>query len=995
MSFPLAQDVGYDPSLYTEPQGQRTVLIRHFVSHGESRPQIGFIHPLTFQAVPGLRITLGYRLNLSAVLSNPVLMLVGADGHSYSAALPSGAGEHALEIGGSDLKIAASTAVEAIILRGRLLAPPAGSASEWILEQFVMHAARTPEVSLESPLLASSPDERQVARKIVRAGESLELTLKSAEPPPRLALFGGEGKAAKAPLRKVSGKRWTVPLSPAARPGLWRADLTQGPRHTAFRFLVLGEIPPHPRVLLSQERLNALQQDPRYAGVREQIHRRAEKLASSIAYNTAVGNEIDLMPSGPGLLPAYPGQFRPYMEVATDYGSAVAFNALDYRINGSREALAAARRALLTVAQWKAWAPRRWSAHGVHTYYEVGVFTQLLAFGYDLIAPELSAGEKATVANAFWEKSVAPTLQEYFLYDRVPIAATNHEAQSLGGAIAAVVADAGDVPGWEEREGPALAQLTSAFEQLLAGLFPGDGSEAEPIGYQNFAMQGLSWGMGALDGLGIRPIGARRMFESFWWPYYATAWPGRQLGTGDFEGHLTGLSGFAWAAQHAGIPELQSFYEAGTRLDLSQGSDVGPNGHHIEEMLGPLDLACCSKSARPFAPPPPSRVFPLRGSAALRSGWEANSTVISIRVGPWFNHEHHDEGSFQVAALGEDLIAEAGYANYYTDPRYPDYFTQAVGHNCLLIDGDPFSQAAFAGRYWPGFTYPHFTSRLLTQFYDYLSADLTSAYDGRLRSYRREFVFLKPDILIVRDRAASGQPHAFSWLLHAPPGSDLTVAGPRASIKAKKAAVLLTAAGPNAAWREASDPIAAQLFTDLDRKNIQPLHRLLLSSPLGLATGFLAGMKFVAAGAAAGSGLEARTEPAGEGFRDAAGGPAEVVFRTGPGSLRLGPLASDGTVLASRRAGNASSWLAVGARHVQSGDQAVFTATAPCDVAAANIAGALDLALHNSVSDRVAVFRPAAPRTVEVDGRTMPFTYRDKMVELPTLPPGEHRVSIL
>jgi hypothetical protein len=69
MSFPLAQDVGYDPSLYTEKQGSRTVLVHNFRSHGETRPQLGLIRPLKFFAGPQARIEVGYRLKIAGGLS--------------------------------------------------------------------------------------------------------------------------------------------------------------------------------------------------------------------------------------------------------------------------------------------------------------------------------------------------------------------------------------------------------------------------------------------------------------------------------------------------------------------------------------------------------------------------------------------------------------------------------------------------------------------------------------------------------------------------------------------------------------------------------------------------------------------------------------------------------------------------------------------------------------------------------------------------------------
>ena len=175
---------------------------------------------------------------------------------------------------------------------------------------------------------------------------------------------------------------------------------------------------------------------------------------------------------------------------------------------------------------------------GTHTYYEAGVFTQRAALGYDLIADELSPEEKSQIAEAFWKNSIRPTLDEYFTYDRLPIAASNHEAQSVGGAIEACVALYGDVPDWTTRLGPALAELVVSYERLLDGLFPGDGSEAEPAGYEHFAMEGMSWGMAALHALDIRPRGFEKMMKSFWWLRYAQVRPDLVLDTGDFGSEL-------------------------------------------------------------------------------------------------------------------------------------------------------------------------------------------------------------------------------------------------------------------------------------------------------------------------------------------------------------------------------------------------------------------------------------------------------------------------
>ena len=66
----------------------------------------------------------------------------------------------------------------------------------------------------------------------------------------------------------------------------------------------------------------------------------------------------------------------------------------------------------------------------MHTYYEAGLFAQKLALAYDLIASELTRKEKEQIAAAFWKNVITPTVDEYFRFDRMPLAASNWMANS-------------------------------------------------------------------------------------------------------------------------------------------------------------------------------------------------------------------------------------------------------------------------------------------------------------------------------------------------------------------------------------------------------------------------------------------------------------------------------------------------------------------------------------------------------------------------------------
>lgn len=990
MSFPLSQDVGYDPTIYTDQAGSRTVLVRTLTAHGEKQVRFGFVRPLHFRADARTSCDLEYDLHAAGQIVDATVILAAADGRHYSAPLPSTNGVHRVHLTGAQLHLAKSTEIVVIVLQARLQNPPLASRSEWILRSFSVAAERIPSVTLTAPSLVDSSDDGHVASIVLRPGQTLHIAWKNKNLPTQISLFTALDKAALQQSAPVGAKDIDIPIPAGVSPGLWRAEVAQQDARTDFRFLVLGEVPAHPRVLLSQARLDQLR-GPQYAAVRQQIHTRAAHLATTITYSAGAGDNIELMPSGPGIQPAYPDQIRPYFDLMDSYSSAIAYNALDYRLNGNSDSLAAARRALLTMVKWRTWEPPRFRSHGLQTYYEVGVTGQLVALGYDLIADQLSADEKAAVEQAFWTQVIAPAVREYYVADRDPIGASNFMANSLGGALAATIAVADDTPNWKRRDAPALAELEFAFERLLDGLFPGDGSEAEPTGYENFAMQGLSWGMSALRAVDVTPRGICRMLEGFWWPYYDTVAPGVQLDTGDFNGHLTKLPGFAWAAEYSGIPEVRAFYQGDTQVDLAHGATVANNGHFLEEMSGPLDLVCCSTPIPSFRPPPSSRVFPLRGSAALRSGWEPASTVISLRVGPWFNHNHYDEGTFQVATHGEVIIDEAGYGRYYLDPRYPDYFSQAPGHNTLLVDGDAFSQQAINGRYWPGFTHPAFRTTLLAHTFDYLNADLTSAYDGRLASYSREYFFVKPGLLVVRDHVQAKGPHRYSWLLHVSPGSQLSSEGPAAFIQTGKAAAALLAVGPNTGWKTESTPLSIALFDHLDKPSIPAHQELVLTSPATAQTEFTVGMNFGASTQSSDLRLTRWSTTAGDGFRSSGEHPASMLFRTKPGLLTIGDFSTDGDALIQ---GADSDWLATGARVVRQKNVDLLTSPVAVDVAMEHRGTALEVTLHSSQPSTVNIYSSTAPAQVEIDGQSVHAEYARNMIAVPLPSPGEHHVII-
>jgi hypothetical protein len=837
-----------------------------------------------------------------------------------------------------------------------------------------------------------------------------------------MKLAGGDGKAYTAAVpggsfahsATIAGSSFSLPPSgDSVQAVVVEAKIAGAPRGSPTRLVVrrleisaerlphsclpspnfeIKKTPPHPRILLTASRLAQLRSTP-VAGI---VREKAAQIRKTLAYNVKAGTNISLM-SPVSVFPGLPQ----YFQLMDTYGDAIALNALDYRMNGDDAALASARRALDCVAAWKTWTPPWFAAHGLRTYYEVGWFMQKVAFGYDLVADRLSAAEKARIADAFWQNGVEPTLEEYFFNDRLPDASSNWMANSVGGALAGCAAVYGDAPNWNKRFGIALGELIVSYENLLQGLFPGDGSEAEPAGYENFAMEGMSWGAAALQSMGIRPRGMSRMLHSFWWLRYAQFAPGKFLDTGDFGTDLPALSGYAWAAESAADPVLRAFYESAQSCTLAVVLRVHHTGRALEQAPGLLDLLCCTQPAPKVVPAAPdARIFPGRRSAVMRSGWRPGSTVISVRVGPWFNHEHHDQGSFQVAMLGQKLITEAGYTDYYKDPRYANYFSQAPAHNTVILDGDAFSQEDYDGRDWKALDrFATFSAHVFSPHLDYLSANLAPAYDDLpLKKYLREFVFIKPDIVIVHDSLEANSPRSYTFFLHIPAGDRYKVNGRNGLIRSVSALAALTAAGETSAWKVHSARIPVAAYSDLDRDAVEPRAVFRLDTRPSKAADFFVAMHFqpgaekpafpVAVGGAFVLGFRSAGEGVSVWFRASGEQPLSA-------ATPFGLATTDSDIMAVSRERGTLDIFVSGASRLKLGRNLVLSARpARFDADVRESSRGLQLYADCLAPTNLRITASRKPSGIMLDGKRMSQAVQGRTIKIRRLTEGQHVIRI-
>ncbi len=103
ISFPLSQDVGYDPSIYTSQRGDGSVLVRDVIAEGEHQLRLGMLRPLCFHATTASIFRLKYSLEAAGRVVKASFRVASA-GKQYTAALPSATGHQELEIDGRALE---------------------------------------------------------------------------------------------------------------------------------------------------------------------------------------------------------------------------------------------------------------------------------------------------------------------------------------------------------------------------------------------------------------------------------------------------------------------------------------------------------------------------------------------------------------------------------------------------------------------------------------------------------------------------------------------------------------------------------------------------------------------------------------------------------------------------------------------------------------------------------------------------------------------------
>lgn len=781
-SYPPAQDVGYEPSLsptkdFGAPGGR--ALMRIVKPNRRGPQRFGFIRKLRLTAGSDSRLRVSYRLN-SPVSATIEIGLAGIDGQRYTTNFAAKTNEWSIaDISFSELRARAGTGVEAIYIVTTIKDADPDFTYRFMIDDVTVTAVREARFDVQSPRTESiEPWPALVSAQSYRAGEAIDFSVRA---PASMAsvecqLATQTGTVTAGPLfddgthgDKAAGDGvWTnsniYEVRASDANGLWiatvRGTTTAGQTvKTDIRLLIRpGKSAAHPRLFFNasdREKLLARSRDPKLASLWSYLQATAKSTRES--GELANGGDVFELLDSEYLLPSLPG----YFDVLNRARTRIAYNAFDAYLTGNADARNAAKAALLSVARWKRWEPPWFRAHGQHTYYPAGQLATDVALGYDLLYDDLSEPERALIRDALIEKSIVPTFKEYVADNRVMANTSNWIAHTVGGALIAAASIADDVPESDRKFPVYVNGLLRKLEDHMAASYLADGSYAEGISYHEFDAETLGPALVAIQrAFGIDYWTQTHVLDSLSYPLYTLAKPaGNSPDMGDT--HPPAGHGIGPIVYQSKDPVVRWYYSQFDRSSLAKFI-------FYDDSVAP-------------APPtlPTSKIFRDKGNAVFRSGWDGDDLVFLYRAGPNFNHHHADQGSFLLTAFSEVLISEGNWSDYYKDPYYATFFTQAIGHNTVLVGGNPESQTiADTPQFKALNSYPRITDSITTDFYDSLASDLTPVYQGRLARYTRSVVFLKPDYFVVfDDLKTSGAPEQFDFLLHVADRDRVKTAG--------------------------------------------------------------------------------------------------------------------------------------------------------------------------------------------------------------------------
>ena len=793
-SYPPAQDTAYDPTIWVKQvEGNASkALLREITPNYEIEYRFGMRKKLNLYVDAQSTLSFRYYLKSYRPAEAVIVKLAFGDRTSNEVNIPVKAvlqwDEARVAFQGL-VKSGEPVKLEAVALMALIPKADPEALLRFAVDDVTVNGFKEVEFTVEEPDNYRLEEfNTLIAKRHYREGDVITIRgefpslVSKASIAVERALTGDKKKAFD--LRKDKNT-WTAAIPSAGLgAGIWRAavrgvEATGKEIVTGLVFLVKpkGAVSRHPRLLISDKDKARILENMK-AGRPKEIWEKLKGGADNIRkklkteefnYNLDAYDEIYWLPTYSG----YAGTIRSL----AGYARA---NGLVYLLSGDKEAGEAAKKALLKMSEWPTYVHPHILNQGQFTYWPVGLILLDLALGYDWVYDLLSPEEKRKVADSLYHKGVTEVFKEYVRDNRVSSNTSNWISHVTGGGILCALAISGEY-GDADIE-PYLTGMILKVNELVLNTYDRDGNYGEGYGYHNFTTETLSEIMPVLESnFGIEF--PKEVLNSYMYLLYQMDFKNKEIyDFGDTGTHLGSMSNFAYLLKKTKDPLLKWLY------------DLAPGDHDV-------DLLFHESGIKPQDPSglPKVKLFRDVGTAVFRSGFNHEDFAFVFRCGPFYNHQHFDQGSFFLVDKGEDFILEGSKTDYYNDPWYQKFFIQPGAHNCILADRNVESQ--IAGDLpkdvsaWQDYA-------KITQFLEFpegafAAGDLTKIYKKKFKSLSRNILYLAPRTIVLIDQAEGETgTKRMDLRFHPPLKKDVRVKGNVVEVKRPAASLFIKTVAP-------------------------------------------------------------------------------------------------------------------------------------------------------------------------------------------------------